>query len=281
MLFLSLSSLSAVFFTFFFFVANSPAALASHVALGHRTFAHSSPETWTNAQRLAAGLPPLAPRRFKRATPTEPGIAKRAAPSPSPSAHVKHPFDNIRLTAVETSYTGTLQARTVSGNASLGFVRLSSSGIALGGDDGSRVTFTAVGTLPFSIATVTDGADEEPSFLGAVGKTAIASGSGSAAALSNVVQTPAHARPTLSGGESAIWTMDANTLKLTALGDKPLTNDHFGAALWVNPDGSHASTTLAHSAFDNALVLTGDVNAYNRAHPDSPVSEVALFFVSN
>ena len=99
MLLLSLSSLSAVFFTFFFFLANSPAALASHVALGHRTLAHSTstPETWTNAQRLAAGLPPLAPRRFKRATPTEPGVAKRAAPSPSPSPHVKHPSDNIRL----------------------------------------------------------------------------------------------------------------------------------------------------------------------------------------
>ncbi len=46
------------------------------------------------------------------------------------------------------------------------------------------------------------------------------------------------------------------------------------AALWVNPDGSHASTILAYSASDNALVLTGDVSAYNRAHADSPVSEV-------
>ncbi|PIL34555.1 hypothetical protein GSI_03333 [Ganoderma sinense ZZ0214-1] len=265
MLFLSLSSLSAVFFTFLFFVASSPAALASHAALDHGIFARSSPETWTNAQRLAAGLPPLAPRRFKRATPTEPGVPRRHAPSPSPSAHVKHP---IHLAPVKTSYTGTLQARTVPGNSSLGFVRLSSSGVTLGGDNASRVTFTAVGTLPFSIATVTGGANEEPSFLGAVGKTAIASGSASAAALSNVVQTPAHARPTSStGSESAIWTIDANTRRLTAL--------------WVNPDGSHVNTVLAHGASAGALVLTGDVDAYNRAHPDAPVSEVALYLVSN
>ena len=48
----------------------------------------------------------------------------------------------------------------------------------------------------------------------------------------------------------------------------------------MNPDGSHASTVLAHSTStsasdnDGALVLTGDVDAYNRAHPDAPVSEV-------
>ena len=40
---------------------------------------------WTNGQRLAAGLPPHAPRKLKRATPTEPNVARRHAPSPSPS----------------------------------------------------------------------------------------------------------------------------------------------------------------------------------------------------
>ncbi|KAI1793753.1 hypothetical protein LXA43DRAFT_204475 [Ganoderma leucocontextum] len=268
MLLLSLSSLSAIFFALFFFASNSPAALASHVGLDHMNLARSSPETaWTNAQRLAAGLPPLAPRRFKRATPTEPGIGKRAAPSPSPSAHGRHPFHHGVHLAVENSYTGTLQARTVSSNTSLGFLRLSSSGVALGGDNGTSVTFTAVGTLPFNIATMTDNTNEVPSFLGAVGNAAIANGSASAAALSNVFQTSPHARPTLSGSESAIWTMDANTGKLTPL--------------WVNPDGSHARSVLAYSASDDALLLTGDVSAYNRAHPGSPVSEVALFFVSN
>ena len=51
-------------------------------------------------------------------------------------------------------------------------------------------------------------------------------------------------------------------------------------ALWVNPDGSHASTVLAHSASDDALILTGDVDAYNRAHPDAPVSEVVSDVIS-
>ena len=43
---------------------------------------------WTNAQRLAAGLPPKAPRHIKRATPTVQNLALRNAPSPSPSAFV-------------------------------------------------------------------------------------------------------------------------------------------------------------------------------------------------
>ena len=45
----------------------------------------ASASQWTNGQRLAAGLPPHAPRKLKRATPTEPNVARRHAPSPSPS----------------------------------------------------------------------------------------------------------------------------------------------------------------------------------------------------
>ena len=41
----------------------------------------------------------------------------------------------------------------------------------------------------------------------------------------------------------------------------------------MNPDGSHPRTTLAFRASDRALVLAGDVGAYNSAHGDAPVSE--------
>ncbi|TBU27462.1 hypothetical protein BD309DRAFT_862827 [Dichomitus squalens] len=149
MLFPRMSCFSALLFTLVFFTT----AHASVIPFGHKSLnvARSPSETWTNAQRLAAGLPPRAPRRLKRApTPTEPGLAKRAAPSPSPSANA---LAGVRV-ATEKAYTGTLQVRTVADNATLGFVRLSSSGVELATAEGSPVAFTAVGSVPFSIAMV-------------------------------------------------------------------------------------------------------------------------------
>ena len=54
----------------------------------NRPRAADAANAWTNAQRLAAGLPPKAPRHIKRATPTVQNLALRNAPSPSPSAFV-------------------------------------------------------------------------------------------------------------------------------------------------------------------------------------------------
>lgn len=42
----------------------------------------------------------------------------------------------------------------------------------------------------------------------------------------------------------------------------------------MNPDGSHPRTRVAVRARDGALVLTGDVAAYNQAHPGDVVYEV-------
>ena len=39
----------------------------------------------------------------------------------------------------------------------------------------------------------------------------------------------------------------------------------------MNPDGSHPRTSAAYRATDGALVLTGDVAAYNAAHPGALV----------
>ncbi|KAI0755582.1 hypothetical protein C8Q74DRAFT_1373364 [Fomes fomentarius] len=263
MLFQSLPSLSALLFLLLTLVAPSPLALARNIPAAHKNLVRADAQDWTNARRLAAGLPPHPPRHMKRATPTEPNVVKRhAVPSPSPSAALA---SIQKLAAPEVAHTGHIEARTVENNEPLGFVQISSSGLTLGRDDsdGTPVVFTTDGSTPFSIATV-GGA---PTYIGGQGTQSISSGSARKATLGSVGLTTPHARPMATGGESAIWTLDAATQKLVPY--------------WVNPDGSHPRTTLAYSESDGALVLTGDVSAYNQAHPDAQVSEVALFFVSN
>ncbi len=77
---------------------------------------------------------------------------------------------------------------------------------------------------------------------------------------------------------------DAATQALTGASSPPLapclhSNANMGlrwrrAAHWVNPDGSHPRTRVAVRARDGALVLTGDVGAYNEAHKGDVVYEV-------
>ncbi|RDX45958.1 hypothetical protein OH76DRAFT_917500 [Lentinus brumalis] len=270
MLFPSLPSLSALLLVL---SLCGPATLARNIPVVHQHLARGAEShQWTNAQRLAAGLPPHAPRKLMRATPTEPNVAKRHAPSASPSLSA---FANLPIAATETR-TGRIEARTVADDASLGFVQLSSvegSGVlkfAKESDDASVVTFTSSGLTPFDIATTGDSpllTGDSPLFLGGSGTIAIATASTRTATLSSVLQTSPHARPMATGGESAIWTLDAATQKLVPL--------------WVNPDGAHAKTTLAYSAIDGALLLAGDIDAYNQAHPEAPVTEAALYYVSN
>lgn len=87
MLFQSLPSLSALLFLLLTLVAPSPLALARNIPAAHKNLVRADAKDWTNARRLAAGLPPHPPRHMKRGTPTEPNVVKRhAVPSPSPSA---------------------------------------------------------------------------------------------------------------------------------------------------------------------------------------------------
>ncbi|KAI0697186.1 hypothetical protein C8T65DRAFT_755526 [Cerioporus squamosus] len=289
MLFPSLPSLSVLLLAC---TLCGPAALARSIPVVHKSLARGADaDQWTNGQRLAMGLPPHAPRKLKRATPTEPNVAKRHAPSPSPSLAA---FAN--LVAVPETRTGRIEARTVADSSSLGFVQLES-GVSLksSSDDASEVTFTTSGSTPFDIATTGD----SPLYLGGSGAVALTpkfhKAGGSVVAIPSTIQvhstladsafkelaafeqsltayspsppaTP-HARPMAAGGESAIWTLDTATQKLVPY--------------WVNPDGSHAKTTLAYSAADGALLLVGDVDAYNQAHPDAPLAEAALYYVSN
>ncbi|KAI8977795.1 hypothetical protein BD414DRAFT_155933 [Trametes punicea] len=306
----SVSSLSALVLALCLLVAHSPVfalSIPPSIKSPPRVKSVRSADQWTNAQRLAAGLPPRAPRTFKRATSTSgnvfvPAPVKRSAPSPSPS-----PFALSKGKPVPTSYAGHIVARHLGSNDAVGYLRVSSSGVSLGGDkDSAHVTFTTSGSNTlFSINNVVSGttsdaettaSTQETAFIGATGTSALGGGSAkyvhqksgcarfslfgtwisdthlppsphySTVALGNVKQTAPHARPAVTGGESTIWTFDASSQALTA---------H-----WVNPDGSHPKTRVAYSAHDGSLVLTGDVDAYNKAHPDDPVTEVALYFVS-
>ncbi|OJT10617.1 hypothetical protein TRAPUB_12865 [Trametes pubescens] len=276
----SLSVLPVLLLTLFLLVAHSPVSALSippNLKAPRRVKSLRGPDQhlWTNAQRLAVGLPPRAPRIVKRATstsPLEPAPVKRTAPSPSAS-----PFAYSKARpAVDVSYSGRIVARYAGTDVPIGYVRSSSSGVSLGDDeDGARVAFTASGPRAlFSISAVdaavtTDdtASAQNTAFIGAAGTAALAAGSPSAVLLNSVQQTSAHARPAAAGGESAIWMFDAATQALTA---------H-----WVNPDGSHPRTRVAVRARDGALVLTGDVGAYNEAHKGDVVYEVTLHLDSD
>ncbi|KAI0824441.1 hypothetical protein BC628DRAFT_1420175 [Trametes gibbosa] len=305
MLFSSLPSLSILLLTLFLLVAHSPTSALSippNLKSPPRVKSLRGQDSWTNAQRLAVGLPPRAPRTYKRATstnPLEPAPVKRSAPSPSPSPYA---YAKARP-VVETSYSGHIVARYAGTDVVAGSVQASDSGVTLGGDaDSARVTFATSGPRAlFSISKLDAGtgvsvpATEAGAFIGATGTAALGAGASrlleydsplcarasalpasahtsdagvySAVLLNHVHQTSAHARPAASGSESAIWLFDASARALTA---------H-----WVNPDGSHPKTEVAMRVRDGALVLTGDVGAYNRAHAQDPVYEVTLQFVSD
>ncbi|KAI0354441.1 hypothetical protein OH77DRAFT_502305 [Trametes cingulata] len=283
MLFPSLSSFSALLLAFGLLVAHSPvSALSIPPTLKSparvKSLRPEGQDQWTNAQRLAAGLPPRAPRTFKRATstaadPLAPAPVRRSAPSPSPS----FAYSKTRP-LVETSYTGRIVARDAGTDVPVGYVRASSSGVDAEG--AAHVAFTTTGSKAlFSISNLDSTVTNDPEafasaqaspFIGGAGTSALSAGSSSAVALNRVPQTSAHARPAAAGpggAESTIWTFDAATQALTA---------H-----WVNPDGSHPKTRVAYSARDGSLILTGDVGAYQQAHPNDNVSEVTLHFVSD
>ncbi|KAI0654298.1 hypothetical protein C8Q70DRAFT_1058548 [Cubamyces menziesii] len=287
----SLASLPALALALCLLLASSPAEALSippSLKAPPRVKSVRATDGWTNAKRLAAGLPPRAPRTFKRATPTVPdpyAPVKRSAPSPSPS-----PFAFARP-AVETAYEGRIVARYAGSDVPVGYVRASSSGVSVAGDvsgedevqDGARVAFKTTGSKAlFSITALQDTSatidssnsgsetsqeSESTTLIGAAGASTLSSGSASAVPLGTVKQTAPHARPALTGGESAIWTFDAATKALTA---------H-----WVNPDGSHPHTRVAYRARDGALFVAGDVAAYNAAHPGDVVSEVTLYLESD
>ncbi|KAI0073513.1 hypothetical protein K474DRAFT_1710642 [Panus rudis PR-1116 ss-1] len=212
----------------------------------------------TNAERLARGLPPNAPI-FRRAlpgrdlTPTRAYAAKRGSPS-----------------SVPVTLTGRIQVRWIEGDASYGYVENSQSGINgvnFGGPIPElhvKITTTSSGAGPFDIEAINPNFPS-PFFVGASSNefappVAFGPGNSNAASLDNVKQTT----PVSGISQSSLWSFDPTTKELTP---------H-----WVNPDGSVAETVIGFDIRNNAIVLTGDIAAYN-AHNTWPVTPVHFFLV--
>ncbi|KAF9022533.1 hypothetical protein BDZ89DRAFT_1137271 [Hymenopellis radicata] len=223
----------------------------------------------TNAKRMARGLGPATPN-FERATilpgrrhiPTRMGSARRSVPSGS----------------VNTPVTGTIKITRADNGALVGYVNedYTSGGTRRYGitTDAANalqvttlVTQNSYTTIELQEPTPTDAAHP---LLGAVVGPAnsgdnLSSGSYNYALLTGTSHTDANSPPSAAGNsyssqnsESTIWTY------LPSI-DLPSTQQL--TAQWVNPDGSKPTTFLYYLPGSNALLLTGDVSAFNSAFP--------------
>ncbi|KAF5383862.1 hypothetical protein D9615_003632 [Tricholomella constricta] len=224
----------------------------------------------TNAQRMARGLPPLAPkfgrnvpgrRELRQSTPA--WAAKRTASSPLP--HV--------------SYSGRIQARTEDGSA-LGIVKNTNSSWAINSlnfldtDQDLHVSFTAPasGKGPFDILA-TNPLFPAPYYVGAAGTTLINTldlTSKNTIAFTHIQRTPPGSVAVVSTFddtfvvESAIWSINRGTKELTA---------HY-----INADKSKPDTIIAYDIRANKLFFVGNIAAYNENN-NTPASAVKLFLV--
>jgi len=224
----------------------------------------------TNWQRMARGLPPLAPKfgrnvpgrsEARQATPV--GAAKRTMSSPLPPV----------------SYSGRLQAHKGDGSI-LGIVKNTNSSWTIGGlnlldaDQDLHVSFTAPahGRGPFDIVA-TNPLFAEPYYVGAAGTTLINTldlTSKNTIAFTNVQQTPPGSIPINSTFddslvvESAIWSIHRRTRELTAQ--------------YINGDETKPDTIIGYDAVQNKLFYVGNITAYNENN-DYPASAIKLFLV--
>lgn len=206
----------------------------------------------TNAQRLAKGLPPLAPKRFGSVPgyfqpPTRVTVEKsRTSPSSVPSQRFAR-RDQVRITTPH-AYTGRVQVRDEDGSV-LGFLRTNVmdgtvAGINFHGDDDLHVKFTTISS-PFNIIA-TNPLFRAPFCIGLTAVSSMAPNSSTTAALANVPKT---SRPT-SKAQSAIWSFDEQTRELTAQ--------------YTNPaDGTKFPIMLAYEERENFLFFVGDIAAHN------------------
>jgi hypothetical protein len=215
--------------------------------------------SWTNAQRMARGLPPRSPV-FGRALPgrdelpTRAFAAKRTGSSPLPG----------------TTYTGRIQIRSPSTGSPIGYVGNTQSGVSLvdlgGIFDDVRVRITTSSSNPggsYDLQATNQQWTGSP-FIGAAPDRTLAIGSTTTLGIGPVPQTSSGSPPTPQGA-SAIWQIDPNTKELTA---------H-----WVNPDGSRPNTVVVWDARANQIFIVGDVQAYNSQGSGYFASAVQLFLV--
>jgi hypothetical protein len=215
----------------------------------------------SNAQRLARGLSPRAPK-FSRMIP---GVAPPLVENVSRVSSAKR---GVTSPTPDKTYTGKLQVRYTDGTVA-GFVRNWSGGGTISGiafvDAPLEVKFTVSGPGPFDILA-TNPAFPAPYYVGASGSQTQNYGKESTLGFTNVAQTPAGARPT-NGYESAIWSFDPQSKKLSAK--------------WVNPDGSSVNANLVYSVRENSLFFAGDIPTWMQQHPNYFISAVNLYLADN
>ncbi|KAL1940940.1 hypothetical protein VTO73DRAFT_7576 [Trametes versicolor] len=224
----------------------------------------------TNAQRLANGLPPLAPRRRQRSRDAHPH-APRTSPKPC------------------TNPTGTLTVTDVDTGAGVPFGQVGSMANAFGeyglagveGGGALNVVLLQCNSegAPFEVQT-TNGLGNFTFFGGIIGFGSIDDNISDAnsnyvyvGGTSEVSPGPAQDAPngfTAATGterdiESALWTLGA---------DGSLTMN------WINTDGTLAQGAhLLYVANANAIVLTGNVDLFRARF--GPAAEVVLTFVAD
>ncbi|KAF9038436.1 hypothetical protein BJ165DRAFT_387077 [Panaeolus papilionaceus] len=226
-------------------------------------------EGLTNAQRLARGLPPRPPkfmrdRDLRRATPVlearhnNGGGGPPNPPNPRPSPQPP------------VTWTGKLQVRSQSDGSSRGYVRnwsgsapISGINFLSGSEPDLEVSITFKPQSPKQLDILaTNPAFTAPFYVGAGGSNLVPK-ERSVLSFTNVKKTPPGGRPGPAKVESAIWSLDTTTKKLTAL--------------WINEDGSEITAQLGYDVRANALFFVSDVDAYNMAIPYYPISAVDLF----
>ncbi|KAJ7477912.1 hypothetical protein B0H11DRAFT_2424373 [Mycena galericulata] len=244
---------------------------AGHIkhSLPSRTVEELLDKRETNSGRLRRGLPPLPPTR------RAPGEIR-----PRTSAVA------CALQSLPNYGNGYIQIAFQANGSVIGYISntLDSQGsYTLTGSQNSAALFQWFSTSPFNgpypIVDLHQVEEEGHIFLGAVGSTdgyQLGPGEAGYAYLGSTDQVAANSPPVTgsssvsqdqsyaSAAESTIWSLDCNTLAITAQ--------------WTNADGSQPATTIFYDLWGQFLGLTSDIDAYNNAKGYTFVTPFAVTF---
>ncbi|KAF9007523.1 hypothetical protein BDQ17DRAFT_1350810 [Cyathus striatus] len=227
----------------------------------HTVSDHVDTRRWTNARRLAEGLPLNPPKRRR-------GAAARAVPSSTPHQTlegyllVSKREDGTALGYVASNYNTFGELGRTEADKSLALkVKFDATSAAVGASDieivgASYPFFGAISGFSNSNDNFATGSFNY-AFLGATAHTD--PGSSAVVAENSFTAATAIAK----GVESSIFTYDPATMKF--------------AAQWINTDGNSPATSIAYSASESALILTGDEGAF--VNTFGAVEWVTLTFV--
>jgi len=213
---------------------------------------------------MRRGLPLAPPHRRNS------DVARRSPVSPSPYPPLKNTIGTIAVFKTD--------------NTLLGYISHAYDGVdsfVTTSDPTKAQLFQLPSTTPyygaFDIITSSPEIDSVHPYLGAgAGPYADVLGTGSAgyAIFTGTTHVPANSPPSTSGSsskgtsdpaiESQIWSIDGNTLELTAQ--------------WTNPDGSQPTTILYSDVVFGFVGLTDDLATYNSQFGE-PGIQVFFYFV--